>query len=925
MVRLAAFIYFLLITIGCTSSFDTVKSISSTGDFNLKVNNKTYNEIQLNWNSVDLAESYTLAYWQNATPPIDCTQGTVINNISNSVTSYTISSLTENKYYSFRICANLKSKSFSTETGSVSTKTTRLVTLTTLYTEKTWSRYIANNGVDIYSASPETTCTDADDGKQLYEKCIHSAEVLKAEILQAPSCSELTIEDSLNVFNWTCRQTNCSGDLCDISFYSSGLKDGKGLRDLITDNPSLGFKDLSVTITNNSEVYAQSEETQLWDNSFSLPPAGNTDNLSSPDTIYVFIQDRATETHELTADGISVVTINGAKITDSGNTTTKLFLNGSANEAWLEVNIDNPAASIYVFSAEKVQIRNTTINGASAGSGIRLQSSPLTLLKNVDIGLDVGSTNDGLSLHSQDRTSLMSVNIKNSGDDGIFVTNSCKDIVFNDVEVSNNASTGINFNSAGTIGSLTLKNIKTYNNGSSGIIAYASQSTFENIETYNNTNNGIAVYRANNIFNNITAHNNGQTAIYQYGSSRNKYFNLKLHFNNKGINIQDSSGENVVHNVIGTNHYYDNVTNGNSPNNTFSRIISSHSRSTGTGPDSKSTFLGLTAVNNGAQNFRIFNTAGATVVNMVSSTATSYGTWIEGAGATNNYFAQSLFYNSGIRVGSENNRFLDHLLIEDPLNDCTVDGGLTAPGLIDSSCTTTGTDGSFNYGTSGPSSDAVLRSGFDISSSFRWLTSIDDQSNQSDVNGVRAFDEITDWASFDSFYKAWGKSGASFPATPGRCETGQDCQIWDYRVLSSDTVARNTTNDGKNQNQDFLPGMACPTAVDGERYIEDQQNFVAFTGDNGVENIGDAIGNDNGICEADDECHNRFLINAFEIVLDNIGDDDGLCESNEACIYMPNYGAYQGEGDYQSQGTCQFQDGTISGVSMYAFPTNGIN
>ena len=923
MVRLAVILFFFLF-IGCTAGFNIGESISSSGKFNLKVNNKTYNEVQLNWNTVELAESYTLAYWQNSTPPSDCTQGTVINNISNTVTTYTISSLTENKYYSFRICANLKSKSFSSETGSVSTKTSRLVSVSTLYNEKTWSRYIANNGPDIYSASPEATCADADDGKQLYEKCIHSAEILKVELLQAPECSILNIEDNLNAFDWTCNQTNCSDGLCDVTFYSTALQQGKGLRDLITDTPALGFKDLNVTIKHNLDLYAQSEDTQIWDNNFSAAPAGNTDNLSSADTIYVFTEDRATETHELTADGISVVTINGAKITDSGNTATKFYVNGGADEIWLEADIQNTSDGLGIYYAEKVQIRNSELNGP--GKAFRIQGSPLTHVENINVGHATATSGDGVSLHSQQRTKLKNVNIKDSGSRGIFLTSGAKDVIFEDIEVSNSSSTGILLNSPDTVESMKLKNIKVYNNGYTGLITYSINSVFENIESYNNSQDGIAVHRSNNVLINITSYKNNQTGIYQYGASRNKYFNLKTHFNNKGLNIQDSSGENVVHNVIGTNNYYDNVTNGNSPNNTFSRVISTHSNSTATGPDSNSTFLGLTAANNGGQNFRIYNTSGATTVNMLNTTSgASYGMWIEAAGATNNYFAQSLFYNARIRVGSENNRFLDHLLIESPLNDCIVDAALTTPGLLDETCTTNGTDGSFGYSAAGPNSDAVLRPGINISSSFKWLTNYDDSTNESDLNGVRAFDEITDWSNFDSFYKAWGKSGASFPATPGRCETGQDCQIWDYRVLASDTVARNTTNDGKNQNQDFLPGMACPTAVDGNRSVEDQQNFVAIAGDNGVENAGDAIGNDNGTCEAGEECHNQFLINAFEIVLDSIGDDDGLCESNEACIYMPNYGAYQGEGDYESQGTCQFQDGTISGVSMYAYPTNGIN
>lgn len=921
--RIVAITFIFIIT-GCTSAFNIEESLSSSSNFNLKVNAKTYNEIQLNWSAVELAESYTLAYRQNATPPSDCTQGTVINNISNTTTSYTISSLTENKYYSFRICANLKSKSFSSETGSVSTKTSRLVNLGTLYSEKTWGRYIANNGSDIFSATSETNCTSVDDGKQLYEKCIHSAEILKTELLQAPECSSLTIEDNLNAFDWTCAQTNCSGGTCDVTFYSTGLKDGKGLRDLITDTPTLGFKDLSVTIKQNSDTYALSEGTQIWDNSLAVAPSTALASLSIPDTIYVYHEDVSIERHIISAQNIALVTINDSTITGT-DTSKNVFENDIviSEGVWLEINVTGGSHSVLLSFADKVQLRNSIIKNSNLGG---LSISVANLVNINDLNIDSTTLGGGYCayLGTTQRFIVKNVILNNCNGDGLYLASPNKDLIFDNINISNSTDSGIEIASGGSQTNLLLKNITSFSNNN-GIVTYSNSSRFEAIETYNNSDNGIYVRGSNNILNNIVAYKNSGTGVYQYGNTRNKYFNIKTHFNNKGLNIQDSSGENVVHNVIGTNNFYDNVTNGNSPNNTFSRIISTHSNSTATGPDNNSTFLGLTAANNGGQNFRIYNTSGATTVNMLNTTSgASYGTWIEAAGATNNYFAQTLLYNARIRVGSENNRFLDHLLIESPLNDCVVDATLTTPGLLDETCTTNGTDGSFGYSAAGPNSDAVLRPGIDITSSLKWLTTADDTTNTSDVNGVRAFDEITDWANFDSFYKAWGKSGASFPTTPGQCQTGQNCQIWDYRVLASDTVARNTTNDGKNQNQDFLPGMACPSAVDGERYIDDQQNFVAVSGDIGVE-ISEGIGNDDGNCEVGENCHNRFLINAFEIVLDGIGDDDGLCESNEACIYMPNYGAYQGEGDYEAQGTCQFQNGTISGVSMYAFPTNGIN
>jgi hypothetical protein len=63
-------------------------------------------------------------------------------------------------------------------------------------------------------------------------------------------------------------------------------------------------------------------------------------------------------------------------------------------------------------------------------------------------------------------------------------------------------------------------------------------------------------------------------------------------------------------------------------------------------------------------------------------------------------------------------------------------------------------------------------------------------------------------------------------------------------------------------------------------------------------------------------------VNALERFFDGAGDDDGLCESDEACVYSPNIGAYQGEGDANG-GSCTFTNGAVRGVTLVARADNG--
>lgn len=215
--------------------------------------------------------------------------------------------------------------------------------------------------------------------------------------------------------------------------------------------------------------------------------------------------------------------------------------------------------------------------------------------------------------------------------------------------------------------------------------------------------------------------------------------------------------------------------------------------------------------------------------------------------------------------------------------NCNINGGV-GPGL-DSNCDIIN------------ASTALITKGIDFQTNVFGKVTTDEVLNSSDTNGTATYPAAPlsfDWTNFSNDYMAWGKSSSSSwtdTANFGRCSSGT-CAIWDYSLDRMEAKIRNTSNDGQSENQDFLAGEVCPNAVDGGKVSQSSAS-------------------------------DTYLINASEIFNDNIGDDDGLCESNEDCLYNPNYGAYQGHGDFTTNGTCLFQDGAISGVRMYAHPNNG--
>ncbi|MCM2277942.1 MAG: hypothetical protein NDJ89_07675 [Oligoflexia bacterium] len=205
---------------------------------------------------------------------------------------------------------------------------------------------------------------------------------------------------------------------------------------------------------------------------------------------------------------------------------------------------------------------------------------------------------------------------------------------------------------------------------------------------------------------------------------------------------------------------------------------------------------------------------------------------------------------------------------------CSITLG-TDPGL-DASCANQG------------ASDAVLTVGSGNFAPYTLLTA-DDAANGSDALGVATFESITDWLNFENPWRAWGSSDGF-----SRCQAGSSCQIWDFRPSPLDTRVRNTTGNGASLNPDFSDGDLCPPLLDGNVVSVDLSNPPRTFLRNAVELIGwdDGAGG---------------------------GNHNGLCESGETCLYTPNFGSYQGQGDFTAK-RCVFKDGIVSGVTIYAYP-----
>lgn len=150
-----------------------------------------------------------------------------------------------------------------------------------------------------------------------------------------------------------------------------------------------------------------------------------------------------------------------------------------------------------------------------------------------------------------------------------------------------------------------------------------------------------------------------------------------------------------------------------------------------------------------------------------------------------------------------------------------------------------------------------------------------------------------DWMSFDSWYRAFGPEDSLFPSATsrGKFSSGSG-RIYDSRLQALDQLLLNHSNSLTTSSGAVDAGLACPTDLAGSNTITLNSK--------------------------------TYLKNAIELVGFAAGNENGLCETGEVCLYSPNYGAYQGEGDFSTV-SCTFVNGTVSDVTVYAYPTNGAN
>jgi len=421
---------------------------------------------------------------------------------------------------------------------------------------------------------------------------------------------------------------------------------------------------------------------------------------------------------------------------------------------------------------------------------------------------------------------------------------------------------------------------------------YGEYLTFRNVTVSNCTGIGIDIdFPYHLILEDVRAYNNGSNGIDIYGLGAGRVSNIEV-ANNTGRGIRIFDGEDDVV-LIENIKAFNNGGNGVQIGYTYQGWYLNGVFSSGNGGDGllcdgcwPLAIRNVTAINNGGHGARFEDISEPYVSSIVAINNALNGIYFtEIDGAKIKHLAS--FGNAGTGI-LENDGFQEAGVFTEVImagQNTTANCNGTGSGTpnINASCAS---DASFVSLAAGALDDTFLG-----------IVDTSDSENASNANGSSAYASISDWFNFMNPLRVWAKSGAASviaAAARGRCSSGT-CEIFDFGLSRDDDVLRDRTYTGVAANPTFTDGQACPANLSGSATnVWNPHVSLTIT----------------------------HLTHAVEIDDDLVGNNNGFCESGEACLYTPNFGYYQGHGDYRTS-SCEFQDGTVTGVTMYRYPENG--
>jgi len=790
-----------------------------------------------------------------------------------------------------------------------------------------WLDYVKNDGASTTSAT-DTACDPATDGPG-YSACLNGGEFMQISLPSVPNCTGVTASDNLNAFNWVCDTSTGS-----VRVVSTGLKAGVALSNLM-DFTKGQFKQNFVSINENGPV----ENTQSaiwWTNKVYINNPSDGQCCIYNNDIHL-VTDNALSQYTMPSNSALLVKPGmaikgygaGANIISASNRNF-LWFEGDVNSGsstswdgvgWNTVNfsvvrnsnlLNNGSYGLTVIGDNNFVDNVTANNNASVGMyfrGHNIAASNLTANSNLGFyGIDVSVQNSVFS-------NLVASN--NTAATGIRFS-APTTLLIDNVTANNNGSIGLTMGTYPSPASnISMNNVTTNGNGSTGFyIDTVSNSQFANVTSNSNGGNGVEILEATgNDLTNVVSNNNAQLGarLYRWSTGTIDGFTTSSNASHGVVAIQGSFSR--YNNIYSANNGGDGFQFDSPAGDTWVNVRAVNNTGTGinypgTGGGS-SVLINATSTNNGSYGFaatRMSNNKYSSMA-LANNGADGLYTYVFIDNQTVSDLVSANNTGYGINLGSDYDYFTGLLEVgNNGLGDCFVDTTfLTSPGLaqvpgkgkaLTNDCQNAGT------------SDSTIISAINLVNSFVGKVTTDDITNAADnaTPGTALFQNITDWSAFDNTMRAWGKDGLAFADASNQAAclvSGETCRIWDWSMAAGDT--------GNSGSPALLGVLALPTGNDVLTHTWPVSFSIASQADCDTYYPGSTW---NG-----SSCQVTYLKHATEIAGDAIGNDNYLCESGETCLYTPNVGSYQGHGSLVSAGS--FTGGTLTGITLMKYSSNG--
>ncbi|MDT8447815.1 MAG: Ig-like domain-containing protein [bacterium] len=802
-----------------------------------------------------------------------------------------------------------------------------------------------------YKAS-NTACAGTETG---WQACLHGGERFVVSLPSSvASCTGVTATDALGAFDWEC----LSGP---VRIVSKGLANQKHLSDLIdwTVSP-LAFKDNAVSIRKNGTLVLQTAAGKWWSN----PIVENSTALNATGTIYAFTSNPGTN---LTLGTAKTAVVVKPGVTLTGATGNVITL--SQKFAWVEGTINaSTGGSAYGLSGSAANfavLRNLTVSGASS-QGVYLASSTGTRLESISVS---GSGSHGLYLNGAHYASLYDLKSFGNGGSGFDLrSNGAR---ARKLRLHNNTSHGLSGFTGGSW--VQFIDLVASNNNGSGVSWWGDVNhAFFGLVASNNGAAAITSFQATHLlYLNATLANSGSNGI-----------NLSYSYNNSYINsvAVNSAVHGLATGTFGTYGQWVDVASGQSGNTGYSntwmlesnadgflglllfggnstdcavsflqKVAGINSSCVGANPPSNfvlrqnqpisSAFVGLVGANDTTNNTT--QTLGEAAVGSItdwSSFENSYRAWGKSGGSSFATTHRGRCTTGNCAVWDYSLKATDSTLravhttlptgndvnrqIWNAINKAACDQvpGAVWTGSCSNGTATTAAACSTALATwtiAGSCSHPAI-SAQATCTSWGWcsdttkdisgtcVSTCSDTNQTTSANCVNTCTEAlktTQSVCGVCSNPAMGDNAACIAA-------GATWTTWTWAAGVCSDPAKNTQlKCGTCSNGTSLDSTACGTAA----ATWTAQTWAARTWSARTWHAGD--------WNSTEKCVSTFLNHAVEILDDSIGNENGLCESNEACLLTPNIGAYQGHGALVSAGT--FTNGTLTGISLYRYSTNG--